>query len=63
MTNLWLKKNPIMSLWLSGANAVAGRARSVVSAEVSKQQKKLTKDSVQYWTQALQPAAKPKRHR
>ena len=27
MSNPWLKKNPILSMWLSGANAVAGAAR------------------------------------
>ncbi len=63
MTNLWLKKNPVMSLWLSGANAVAGRARSVVCAEVSKQQTKLTKDALQYWIRTWQPVAKPKSNR
>ena len=28
MTNPWLKKNPMMSLWLSAANAAAGRVRN-----------------------------------
>ena len=28
MANPWLKKNPFMSMWLSGANAAVGRARS-----------------------------------
>jgi hypothetical protein len=27
MTNPWTKKNPLMSMWLSGASAVANRAR------------------------------------
>jgi hypothetical protein len=26
MARLWLKKNPFMSLWPSGANTTAGRA-------------------------------------
>ena len=29
MKNPWLKKNPLMSLWLSGANKVAGAARGL----------------------------------
>ena len=33
MFNPWLKKNPFMSMWLSGANAVAGKARSAGAAE------------------------------
>lgn len=33
MKNPWLKKNPMLSMWLSGANAVAGAARSRVTAE------------------------------
>ena len=28
MANPWTKKNPLLSMWLSGANAVAGKARS-----------------------------------
>ena len=28
MKNPWLKKNPLMSMWLSGANAMLGVARS-----------------------------------
>ena len=27
MSNPWSKKNPYMSAWLSGANAIAGSAR------------------------------------
>jgi len=26
MSNPWLKKNPLMSIWMSGANAVTGAA-------------------------------------
>ena len=28
MKNPWTRKNPIMSMWLSGANAIAGSVRS-----------------------------------
>ncbi|MBC7501546.1 MAG: hypothetical protein H7315_13765 [Herminiimonas sp.] len=37
MKNPWTKKNPFMSMWLSGANAVAGAARSHATAAVKKQ--------------------------
>ncbi len=63
MANPWLKKNPLMSMWLSGANAAAGRARSVASAEASKQQAALIKQTVRFWTGAWQSAVKPRRHR
>jgi hypothetical protein len=37
MSNPWLKKNPFMSLWLSGAHRIAGSARSQVAAEAKRQ--------------------------
>lgn len=37
MKNPWLKKNPYLSMWLSGANAIAGAARSRATAEARRQ--------------------------
>ena len=37
MTNPWLKKNPFMSMWLSGAHSVANSARGRVAAEARRQ--------------------------
>ena len=37
MANPWLKKNPFMSMWLSGANAVANTARVRIAAEAKRQ--------------------------
>jgi hypothetical protein len=37
VANPWTKKNPLLSMWLSGANAGAGRARSVGAAEAKRQ--------------------------
>lgn len=37
MSNPWLKKNPFMSMWLSGANSVAGSARGTIAAEAKRQ--------------------------
>ena len=37
MKNPWGKKNPFLSMWLSGANAVAGAARSRIGAEAKRQ--------------------------
>jgi hypothetical protein len=63
MANPWLKNNPLMSMWLSSANAAAGRARSIASAEASKQHAELTKQTVRFWTRAWQSGVKPTRHR
>jgi hypothetical protein len=37
MRNTWMKKNLLMSMWLSGANAVMGSARSRATAEAKRQ--------------------------
>lgn len=37
MKNPWTRKNPFLSMWLSGANAVAGAARSRATAEARRQ--------------------------
>jgi hypothetical protein len=63
MKNPWMKKNPLMSMWLSSANAAAGRARRKASAEIGKQQAELSKQTVRFWIGAWQSAVKPKRRR
>lgn len=54
MTNPWLKKNPFMSLWLSGANAVAGSLRGHATAQAKRESTRamnqLTKDMLAAWT-------------
>lgn len=37
MANLWLKKNPFMSAWLSTANRMAGSLRGQATAQVKRQ--------------------------
>ena len=37
MSNPWLKKNPFMSMWLSGANSVASTARARIAVEAKRQ--------------------------
>ena len=53
MSNPWLKKNPFMSLWLSGANKIAGWARSQVAAETRRQLNaavtQATEDNLKHW--------------
>lgn len=55
MANPWTKKNPLMSMWLSAANAWAGAARGAVAAEAKRRQKAAVKAA----TRA--PAAKKRR--
>ena len=61
MANPWTKKNPFMSLWLSGANALAGKARSAGKAEVRRQQTGMVKQVSRFWSNAWLAALKPKR--
>lgn len=66
MKNPWLKKNPLLSMWLSAANAVAGPARSRATAEAKRQARTAmtngTKQVTDFWTAALTPPA-PKKKR
>ena len=54
MSNPWLKKNPFMSAWLSGANKVAGSVRGKATAEAKRQMatatKNATNDLLSIWT-------------
>ena len=65
MANPWLKKNPFMSMWLSGANAVVGSARGHATAAAKRQataaMTKATQDFYDAWTLGAKPA--PKRRR
>ena len=67
MSNPWLKKNPFMSMWLSGANKIAGSARSQVAAAAKRQTSqtlaKATEENVKRWfspSVASRPIAKAK---
>jgi len=64
--NPWLKKNPFLSMWLSGANVVAGAARGRLSAEARRQSAMMTtnlaKDIARFWFGAqLAPPKRKKR--
>ena len=67
MTNPWLKKNPFMSLWLSGANTAAGSMRGHAAAQAKRQaatakrqataaMTHATMDILNFWTGALAPS-------
>lgn len=64
MKNPWGKKNPFLSMWLSGANAVAGAARSRVTAEAKRQTTAAMNKGVKDMTDAMTgKAASPKTRR
>jgi hypothetical protein len=37
MSNPWLKKNPLLSMWLSGVNGIAGTIRGHATAQARRQ--------------------------
>lgn len=68
MKNPWTKKNPFLSMWLSGANAIGGAARGHAARESRRQAStavsNATKQVSDFWMQALTgkpPPAKRKR--
>ena len=50
-------KNPFMSMFLSGANKIAGAARAQATAAVKREAAKNTKEMTKAWTDALMPKA------
>ena len=58
-------KNPFMSLFLSGANKIAGSARAQATAAVKRETAKNTNQMSKAWTDALLPGtvAPPKKKR
>ncbi len=54
-------KNPFMSMFLSGANKIAGSARAQATAavkrEAAKNARQMTKEMTKAWTDALVPGA------
>ncbi|HET6890300.1 MAG TPA: hypothetical protein VFH31_04300 [Pyrinomonadaceae bacterium] len=69
MRNPWIKKNPLMSMWLSGANAVMGSARSRATAEAKRQAATMmtqsAKQIARFWSGTLiaPPSRKKKKSR
>jgi hypothetical protein len=58
-----MKKNPLMSLWLSGANSAAGSARGSWMAELHRQRtamaSEMTRQVLRFWSGAwMLPAAR-----
>ncbi len=69
MRNPWTKKNPFLSMWLSGANAVAGSVRGRATAAAKRQttnaMTKGVKQIVNFWSGGLMtsPPRKEAKHR
>lgn len=71
MKNPWLKKNPFMSMWLSGANKVAGAARGQAAAAIKREATHASKDAaaaatkqvLDFWGAAAGGSTKPKARR
>ena len=67
MTNPWLKKNPFLSMWLSGANAAASSARGRIVSEAKRQStlavNKAASDMFTIWADAMAGSCAPKRRK
>lgn len=67
MKNPWTRKNPFLSMWLSGANAVLGQARGQASAQAKRQATaaatKAAKQISEFWLAPIAPPAATKRKR
>jgi hypothetical protein len=66
LKNPWIKRNPLLSMWMSGANAAMGRARGQAIAEGRRQAAFAvaagTKKRIQFWTDAT-TASSPRRRK
>jgi hypothetical protein len=59
MKNPWLKKNPFMGMWLSGANSVLGSMRGHASAEAKRQTTALMKEGTKQMLDQLSGTSAP----
>ena len=67
MSNPWLKKNPFMSMWLSGVHAAAGSLRGHAAAQAKRQaaaaMSTATKNMLDAWTAGLVAPPAPKKRK
>ena len=67
MANPWLKKNPFMSMWLSGFNAAAGSMRGHAVSQAKRQTASAvttaSKDIFEAWTAGFAPPKGKRRKR
>jgi hypothetical protein len=59
MSNPMMKKNPFLSMWLSGVNSAAGSARGLWMGELHRQQRAMTPQITRFWLGAwMSPTGK-----
>jgi hypothetical protein len=67
MSNRWLKKNPYLSMWLSGVNAVAnaaqGHARNNAQRQTAAATRQMTQAVMNAWLAPFTAAAPQRRKR
>ena len=63
MANPWLKKNPLMSLWLSSAHSIAGVTGARLAAQARQQAtwaaQQAVGEIVKFWTVAALAPTRP----
>jgi hypothetical protein len=67
MGNPWLKKNPVMSMWLTAANKATGSARAQATGAAKRQvtanQAEVTRQILDFWTGATPSKAAARKRR
>jgi hypothetical protein len=67
MKNPWIRKNPLLSIWLSGANTLFGAARGHAAAQARKQSiammERSMKQMTDFWLGATQPLPRKRRRK
>lgn len=71
MNNPWLKKNPFLSMWMSGANRAVNTARAHATSAVKRETAQAsrsatsagTKQVLDFWAAATGASTPPKRKR
>jgi hypothetical protein len=64
MTNPWLKKNPLLSMWLSAFNTAASTARGHAMSQINRQAAAATTQATNAFVEAwLRVPSKPKPRR
>jgi len=63
MSNPWLKKNPFMSMWMSGANSIAGSVRARAKRQAATATTQAASEIANFWAQALTQPYSPKKKR
>jgi len=63
MANPWTKKNPFLSMFLSGANVASGRARGLWTQQAKHNQATAMKRATRSWAELWTPTSGTKRKR